>query len=108
MNAELKPGMMALVIGAANVTSNTGKIVEIDSFIKAGDKLPSGNYAGIDCILAYGDGLAVFSTTSKAGRTCRSESARYPKLWPTGVLPRFYRHRWGLRTGTNRPVCPAT
>lgn len=66
MNTELKPGMMALVIGATNVTINTGKIVEIDSFIKAGDKLPSGNYAGIDCILAYGDGLAVFSTTSKA------------------------------------------
>lgn len=82
MNTELKPGMMALVIGAANVTSNTGKIVEIDSFIKAGDKLPSGNYAGIDCILAYGDGLDVFSTTRKV-----VEKRNYGLFFASQLMP---------------------
>lgn len=65
MNTELKPGMMALVIGATNVTINIGKIVEIDSFVKVVDKLPSGHHAGVDCILAYGDDLHVFMSISK-------------------------------------------
>ena len=64
MNTELKPGMMALVIGATSCTDNIGKIVEVDCFVKAGDKLPSGNSAGIDCIVAYGDCLVVFRPVS--------------------------------------------
>ena len=64
MNTELKPGMMALVIGSRNFTGNIGKIVEVDCFVKAGDKLPSGNSAHRDCIVAYGDGLFVFRPIS--------------------------------------------
>lgn len=37
MNTELKPGMMALVIGANRVSSNIGKIVTLDRFVSSGD-----------------------------------------------------------------------
>lgn len=64
MNTELKPGMMALVTGSINCADNIGKIVEVDCFVKAGEKLPSGNSAQRDCIVAYGDGLVVFRPVS--------------------------------------------
>lgn len=82
MNDELKPGMMALVIGAINCTDNIGKIVEVDCFVKAGEKLPSGNSAHRDCIVAYGDGLVVFRTVSMV-----FESRNYGLFLASQLMP---------------------
>lgn len=36
MNTELKPGMMALIIGCVKSPENIGKVVELISYIKKG------------------------------------------------------------------------
>lgn len=65
MNTELKPGMMALVVGCVHTTENIGKIVELISFIKKGDRNSSGHVMNADSWEIKGDNL--FSMTVLAG-----------------------------------------
>ena len=65
MNTELKPGMMALVIGCVKRPENIGKVVELISYIKKGDRNSSGHVMNADSWEIKGDNL--FSITVLAG-----------------------------------------
>ena len=65
MNTELKPGMMALVIGCVNSPENIGKVVELISYIKKGDRNSSGHVMNADSWEIKGDNL--LSMTVLAG-----------------------------------------
>ena len=65
MNTELKPGMMALVIGSVNNPKNIGKVVELISYIKNGDRNSSGHVMNADSWEIKGDNL--FSSTVLSG-----------------------------------------
>lgn len=49
MNTELKPGMMALVIGGITNFNNVGKTVELVKFIKEAERDSSGSKVRFAC-----------------------------------------------------------
>lgn len=57
MNTELKPGMMALIIGCVKSPENIGKVVELISYIKKGDRNSSGHVMNADSWEIKGDNL---------------------------------------------------
>lgn len=78
---EIKPGILALVVGSNGVSNNIGRIVEVVRRLSNGEEIPNGQiYVGQGAWLCYADGMETTYACRETGRrfSGKSDYAKYP------------------------------
>ena len=87
MNTELKPGMMALVIGCVSNPGNIGKVVELISFLNKGDKNSSGYVMDADSWEIKGDNLVAIRVLTGTNIISNTSFGEISQAAPNHLMP---------------------